>query len=405
MNHLSHNTIFTALRVFSTTPRSLAQLGWRAVCSTDMSPRVAELDGLRAIAILMVVAWHYLGIPGGQGSAAWSTFIAGRTGVDLFFVLSGYLITAILLKNKASPSYFSTFYLRRAFRILPPYFGMLAIYLIGRQVRSADVLFAGPLPWWSYFAGLQNVWMAIEQSYGAMWLSATWSLAIEEQFYLLFPLAVYFTSERTLLMLLIALIIACPIARAFVASQGDQFAYSVLMPMRADILAVGALIALLRYVGSSRLSSVRLTFRWCFWLCVLLFPAFVLTAFGSAIHMAAWGYSYLVVLYGSVLFMTVDRAGRPETSYLRGVVAAFFARISYSLYLVHGPVLIVVFALAARSAPTFALHEAAYLVILAFLLSIGICWLSYRLIERPLVKMAHQRFNYSDDQRARAPQR
>jgi peptidoglycan/LPS O-acetylase OafA/YrhL len=117
--------------------------------------RVKELDGLRALAILLVVAWHYLGIGDRPASLPWQIFVAGRTGVDLFFVLSGYLITRMLLANAASPNYFSAFYGRRSFRILPVYFVMVAIYLVGRQLGgSAPILFGGPLPWWSYVIGL-----------------------------------------------------------------------------------------------------------------------------------------------------------------------------------------------------------------------------------------------------------
>jgi peptidoglycan/LPS O-acetylase OafA/YrhL len=164
--------------------------------------RIAELDGLRAAAILMVVAWHYLGTGDPQ---TWPIFIVGRTGVDLFFVLSGYLITGILLANRDSPNYFSALYGRRSFRILPIYFVMVAIYLVGRKLGgSAPMLFDGPLPWWTYVVGLQNVWMTIYQNYGAAWLGATWSLAIEEQFYLVFPLVVYLTPPRLLPRLLIA---------------------------------------------------------------------------------------------------------------------------------------------------------------------------------------------------------
>src|SRR5262249_50866528 len=156
------------------------------------------LDGLRALAILLVVMWHYLGHPGGPGSAQWNFFRFGITGVDLFFVLSGYLITGILLQNAGAANYFSTFYLRRSFRILPIYFGMVAIYLIGRQIGRPAGLFDGAVPWWSYILGVQNFWMTIHQTFGATWLAATWSLAVEEQFYLLFPLLVFFLSPRTL---------------------------------------------------------------------------------------------------------------------------------------------------------------------------------------------------------------
>ena len=117
---------------------------------------------MRALAILSVVAWHYLGIGDGPASTPWRIFEVGRSGVDLFFVLSGYLITGILLANANSLSFFSTFYSRRGFRILPIYAVMLVIYLIGRQLGgSAPILFGGPLPWWSYAIGLQNIWMTI----------------------------------------------------------------------------------------------------------------------------------------------------------------------------------------------------------------------------------------------------
>jgi peptidoglycan/LPS O-acetylase OafA/YrhL len=215
--------------------------------TSDSSERVGELDGLRALAILLVVAWHYLGI-GDPGSIPARIFMVGRSGVDLFFVLSGYLITGILLANVNSPRYFSTFYSRRCFRILPIYGLMLVIYLIGRQLGgSAPILFSGPLPWWSYAIGLQNIWMAIEQDYGAAWLAGTWSLAIEEQFYLIFPLVVYFAPPRMLPRLLIALLVLCPIGRMIAAGLGDRFGYYVLMPLRADILAIGALIAWLEF--------------------------------------------------------------------------------------------------------------------------------------------------------------
>ena len=156
--------------------------------------------------------------------------MVGRSGVDLFFVLSGYLITGILLANANSPRYFSSFYGRRSFRILPIYGIMLAIYLIGRKLGgSAPILFGGPLPWWSYVIGLQNFWMAIHQNYGATWLAGTWSLAIEEQFYLIFPLVVYFAPRRMLPRLLIALLVLCPLGRMAAYGLGDGYSYFVLM--------------------------------------------------------------------------------------------------------------------------------------------------------------------------------
>jgi peptidoglycan/LPS O-acetylase OafA/YrhL len=359
--------------------------------------RVKELDGLRALAILLVVAWHYIGIAGGPESGLWRVFIFGRTGVDLFFVLSGYLITRILLANTESPSYFSTFYGRRGFRILPIYFVMLAIYLIGRQLGgSAPILFGGPLPWWSYVIGLQNVWMAIEQSYGAAWLAGTWSLAIEEQFYLIFPLVVNYVSSRSLARFLIALLLLCPVGRLIAYGLGDELGYYVLMPLRADILAIGALIAWLEFSGCIS-AHVRRIFQILFWSSVCLFPVFAWVIENSTFNMAVWGHSYLVALYGSTVFMVLDRKGAPQLAFLRSRAAAFLARISYALYLTHGYVLILVF-LAAKSSATVATWQGAALTILAFAISIAICVASYRFIEGPLIRMAHRKFNFGKPQ-------
>src|SRR5450631_2926935 len=99
--------------------------------------RIKELDGLRATAILLVVAWHYLGRPSGPESLLWKATHFGSSGVDLFFVLSGYLITSILLANRESGRYFSAFYGRRTFRILPVYYLMIAVFIAGRLLLPA----------------------------------------------------------------------------------------------------------------------------------------------------------------------------------------------------------------------------------------------------------------------------
>lgn len=361
--------------------------------TSDSSERVGELDGLRALAILLVVAWHYLGI-GDPGSIPARIFMVGRSGVDLFFVLSGYLITGILLANVNSPRYFSTFYSRRCFRILPIYGLMLVIYLIGRQLGgSAPILFSGPLPWWSYAIGLQNIWMAIDQDYGAAWLAGTWSLAIEEQFYLIFPLVVYFAPPRMLPRLLIALLVLCPIGRMIAAGLGDRFGYYVLMPLRADILAIGALIAWLEFSGSIT-STVRRIFKIIFWSSACFFPVFAWLVEQSDFTMAMWGHSYLVALYGSMLFMVLDRRGKPELAVLRSRFATFFARISYALYLNHTNTLILVFLAAGYGGHTILSWRGAALTAIAFAISVAICAASYRFIEGPLIRMAHRKFRF-----------
>jgi peptidoglycan/LPS O-acetylase OafA/YrhL len=355
--------------------------------------KIKEIDGLRAIAILLVVAWHYLGASDGPQSLPWRMFIFGRSGVDLFFVLSGYLITSILLNNRASPSYFSAFYGRRAFRILPIYGVMLLIFFAGKLSGVGRSLFDGALPWWSYATGLQNIWMTIDQSYGAIWLAGTWSLAIEEQFYLLFPLIVLWLPPAALPRFLIATLILCPIGRIISYQAGDAFGYYVLMPLRADILAVGALIAWLRFSGPVS-DRVRGLFRTTLVVTACAFPVFAfLIGDNTDFHMALWGHSYLVAFYGSAVFMVLESRGSPSLALLRSRGAEFFARISYALYLVHINVLIFVF-LVFRTERTIETPAGAALTASALAISVLICFLSYRFFEAPLIRMAHQKYRF-----------
>jgi peptidoglycan/LPS O-acetylase OafA/YrhL len=353
--------------------------------------KIKEIDGLRAIAILLVVAWHYLGTSDGPQSLPWRIFIFGRIGVDLFFVLSGYLITSILLHSRGAPRYFSTFYGRRAFRILPVYGVMLAIFLAGRSSGIGRTFFDGALPWWSYALGLQNIWMSIDQTYGAIWLAGTWSLAIEEQFYLLFPLIVVWLPPAALPGFLVAMLVVSPIGRVMSYQAGDDFGYYVLTPFRADILAAGALIAWLKFSGPVS-DPVRRSAQAILVATACAFPMFVFLIGGNTdFHMAIWGHSYLVAFFGSAVFMVLENRGSPSLALLRSRAAEFFARISYALYLVHINVLLLVF-LVFRTDRTIETWKGAILTAVALAASVLICFLSYRFFEGPLIRRAHQKF-------------
>src|ERR1700743_1052793 len=108
-----------------------------------MDERIKEVDGLRAIAILLVIAWHYVGVPNGPGSLLWNVFYLGHFGVDLFFVLSGFLIGSRGMGARSDDNYFQSFYGRRALRIWPLYYLMCAAALIGWLVRPNSPLFSG----------------------------------------------------------------------------------------------------------------------------------------------------------------------------------------------------------------------------------------------------------------------
>ena len=124
------------------------------------------------------------------------------SGVDLFFVLSGFLIGGILLDARESPRYFQTFYIRRAYRIFPLYGVMTFLFLMRHlpfRLLPGHFGDVSPLtiPWWSYVTLTQNFWMAQQGWYGAVAMAVTWSLAVEEQFYLTIPLLVWKLPSRS----------------------------------------------------------------------------------------------------------------------------------------------------------------------------------------------------------------
>jgi peptidoglycan/LPS O-acetylase OafA/YrhL len=161
--------------------------GPSAIGLPSLKARVPEIDGLRGVAILLVIAFHYLE-PVHRTAEGWlrdalAPSRMGWIGVNLFFVLSGYLIGSILMANRDSPTFFSAFYIRRFCRILPLY---LVVVAGCYAVHHLFVRTPGP-PLYQYLTFTQNFWMAAKGQFGIGLLAITWSLAVEEQFYALLP--------------------------------------------------------------------------------------------------------------------------------------------------------------------------------------------------------------------------
>ena len=188
------------------------------------------------------------------GRLSWS-------GVDLFLVLSGFLIGGILLDAKDSPRYFTTFYLRRAYRILPIYGVVVGIYSLRYLPVSVLHSWAGSaaIPFGAYPTFTQNFWMASRGTFGPVSMAVTWSLAVEEQFYLTAPLIVRRLSRKRLVYMLAAIVFLAPILRVLLVFtfHQDCLAAYVLMPCRADALCLGMLSAILVRDASRTAVSVR----------------------------------------------------------------------------------------------------------------------------------------------------
>ena len=206
---------------------------------------IAELEGFRAYGMTIIVLAHAW--PGGS-------YLIGRTLqlgwalMDTFFVLSGFLIAGILLDTRMRPDYFRSYYIRRCLRIFPVYYAVITIV-------TAVVIFSGSLPtmvkdwgspWW-FFVYLGNIPSAIWNHFPAYAsYSPLWSLQVEEQFYLLFPLLIYRLSFKTLKRVLICLGCLSPLLRVLLYwwAPGNVLAAYVLFPCRMEGLALGALIAI-----------------------------------------------------------------------------------------------------------------------------------------------------------------
>ena len=179
-------------------------------------------------------------------------------GVDLFFVLSGFLISGILLDTKETPNYFKNFYARRVLRIWPLYYCLLALmFVVLPRVSAAQgvAIFAKSSPWWAYPLFMQNFLLPLSTD-AAGPLGVTWSLAIEEQFYLVWPIIVRFLSRRQVAILAIAEIAASPVLRYFLAAHHIHIYANFFC--RLDGLMLGAFLAALvrskdfvreRYIG------------------------------------------------------------------------------------------------------------------------------------------------------------
>ena len=399
------------------------EIGKRSdVAPLDLGGRVIELDGIRGIAVGMVVIWHYfivqMQMHAPVRSAGAYVLAAGRlswSGVDLFFVLSGFLIGGILLDARTASNFFLVFYTRRFFRIVPIYALLLAMsFLISTLVKLGiaprlGILVGGALPWLPYILFLQNVWVAHASIWGSVLLGVTWSLAIEEQFYLTLPLIIRFATSRGLIMLLGAGVLLAPVLRLTVHMlwPNHWLASYTLMPCRADALLMGVLAAMFMRDLRCRewLDGHRTSLR-CL-LLVLVLGVAVLTKY-AAYFMSPGprgtlvdtvGYTWLAAFYVSVLLYVLTFRGSTLSHCLRWGWLRWLGSIAYGVYLFHYTILYMVYELIRSRVLTIHSFSDICVSILAIAVTLVVCWTSWILFEKPLVKMGHgsRRYQFRND--------
>ena len=381
--------------------------------------RIKELDSLRAFAILGVLVAHMRP----RLIAPFDALaVLGWAGVDLFFVISGFLITGILLGLRQHPTPFREFYWRRTLRIFPPYYLVLLLILAlaalhGEGILRRQFVFASlfltsvtrmfPLHLMASRLMLGDSFeitpVTVNRHYftlfqGGLWVF--WSLSVEEIFYLLWAPIVLRGSKRLILLCSLAPLIACPAIRVLALTSSNFATIAGSFVSRFDALAVGSCLALLFLAVNRRKLPARvlehgLAFAMPFafialiflsWRCGLLRNIDLRSTLGFNL----FGYSLLAIVCASLVAISVQFSGFKITRIFRARALVYVGSISYVVYLIHIPVYVAVGIGLARLEPIPS--HAVVQGVLAFGLSIGLAALSWRYIETPILGLRDRTF-------------
>lgn len=362
--------------------------------------RLHTLDGLRAVAIL-VVLWHNCtaGLYRGDSLIKIINLLsnAGWIGVELFFVLSGFLITGILLDSEKTSQQFSNFYVRRVLRIFPPYYTLLITILV-----ILPVVLSQPSPLASNFTQTIFYWFFLNNWSspligGTPALSHLWSLAVEEQFYLLWPACVFFLSKETLLKLCIGAILTALIARLGLTLYDIDFAKDAAYEFtiaRWDALAAGAVLAIIIR------SEQRQELLYKYWRPTLYLSGIYMIAFTALDRNFAPvgpGLTFLnqtvsALLFAATIFwaVTVEHNSRGRSFLLHPAMQSI-GKYSYAMYLFHMPIIRMLESPWTKHTLNFAAqHPALWITVFAllvFILTYVLAAISWRIIEQPCLKL------------------
>ena len=312
--------------------------------------KLPGLDVIRGLAILWVLLYHSFILGGKVWPLSFGDWLSrcflefvnfGWLGVDLFFVLSGFLITRILLSTRGSKTYFSSFYVRRALRIFPLYYGFLIVVFFVfclpayhlAHWPAAEELLSDQAWYWTYLA---NIKVFFTNRWQNPYINHTWSLAVEEQFYLFWPLFCWLLAPRKLAWLCLGIILACPAVRVFLAWRGaSDVVLKSFTFAQIDLLAFGALLSL-RASGWITLRRLQV-----FWGAGLAFSLLALCA-GRQLASGMDQLFYIFTITG-IAFSLLILAGLEASNFLAKrdsswlVLLASFGKYSYAIYLIHQP--------------------------------------------------------------------
>lgn len=296
-------------------------------------PYMPQLDALRAFAVFFVLIQHWL------TDRTWLLYVPfGMIGVTLFFVLSGFLISYILLQSKLNAEVMNTsilqiikqFYIRRTLRIFPIYYITLIVLFIFNIENIRDMIC-----WFVFYSS--NIYFYLIHDWVGL-LSHLWTLAVEEQFYILWPFIILFTPKKYLLKILIIIILLGPVSRSvlYFFSDGSELSVdliSILMPTCMDCFGLGALLAYIR-INPERNFQLKNIYASIFLLLNILF--LIICGFFEENIVKVFFYRFSVSIIS--LFLIAKAASGfkgPLKRIFENKILLFFGKISYSIYLFH----------------------------------------------------------------------
>ena len=330
-----------------------------------------QLDGIRGVAILIVLLGHLVSLNMGFGIEKLGPL--APSGVDLFFVLSGFLITNNLLQARGRDHFFKNFYARRALRIAPLYFALLIFVFAIANHRVAALSFSTQKVHWQVYAlYLQNLYYRQASEFLPLCLAVTWSLAVEEQFYMVWPLLMSKLTIRNLSAVAFGVVIVAPIARVIVPVFGyDPYTNPI---CRMDAMAMGALLSLWRSAANPSAREIKSRALYVF---AAGATGEIICHFLALTHITSK--SFVALMFTAILALSL--AWVPLGGVLSIAPLRLTGRVSYCLYLAHPVIGALVYYKMKGSGLPNSVSRSFLIIALSYL----VAWLSWTFFEAPIL--------------------